>query len=467
MRREFHQDLNIWFRQENRKPLILRGARQVGKTTSVRIFAREQGLTLIEVNMEDPQLFISLIKNNNPIEIFEILALERNISLLHPDKMVIFFDEAQECPAIIPFLRYCFERAKEFAVICAGSLLEFTLAEASSSFPVGRVEYLYLGPMTFEEYLLANSKQKLLEQILSTDFDNIITSPIHDLLDIQFREYLLCGGMPEAVKIKSEKGSLVMLEKVKSSILESYYSDFPKYKKYTHLRPDIDTLQSIFEKLPMQIGNKIKYVKLVENTKAEKVKRGISFLEKALIASLSYHTSASKPPLKALKNEKWFKLFFLDVGLVQSQLGLSIENIKSQPEINHIAKGALAEQFIAQHLLQYRPSFLKPELFHWSRNTKGSEAEVDFMIEFDGQIIPIEVKAGTSRTMRSLIMLQKEKKFPLAVRFYSGLPKIETLSLTEVDDFFEYQLLSLPHYLVGQLSRIFTILTKPNYPNAV
>ena len=453
MHREFHRDLNIWFQQENRKPLILRGARQVGKTTSVRIFAREQKLTLIEVNMEDPQPFISLIKNNNPIEIFEILALERNIDQLQPNKTVIFFDEVQECPAIIPFLRYCFERAKEFSVICAGSLLEFTLAEVHSSFPVGRVEYLYLGPMTFEEYLLANSKQKLLEQVLLTSLDNIITSPIHELLDTQFREYLLCGGMPEAVKIKAEKGSLVMLEKAKSSILESYYSDFPKYKKYTHLRPDIDTLQSIFEKIPAQIGNKIKYVKLAENTKAEKVKKSISFLEKALITSSSYHTSASKPPLRALKNEKWFKLFFLDVGLVQSQLGVSIESIKSQPDINHIAKGALAEQFIAQHLLQYRPAFLKPELFHWSRNTKGSEAEVDFMIEFNGQIIPVEVKAGTSRTMRSLIMLQKEKHFPLAVRFYSGLPKIETLSLIENNKVFHYQLLSLPHYLVGQLSR--------------
>jgi len=466
MYRTIHQYLTSWFTQSNRKPLILRGARQVGKTSSVRILARELGLTLLEANMEDPHSFISLLKNNQPKEIFEIMALEHGLDEIRPDKVLIFFDEVQECPEIISFLRYCFERANEFAVICAGSLLEFTLAEIQTSFPVGRVEYLYMGPMTFEEYLLANSKQGLLDRMRKITLLKDTSTAVHQLLEKEFREYLLCGGMPEAVKVQTEKSGILALEKVKASILDSYRSDFSKYNQYTRLKPNINIIQSIFDRLPFQIGNKIKYSKLVDSARAEQVKKSISFLEKARILTMSYHSAASTPPLKALKNEKWFKLFYLDVGLVQTQFGVSIEAIKTARNLNDVANGILTEQFIAQHLNQLKPAFYNPELYHWGRNNKGSEAEVDFLFEFEGRVYPIEVKSGTSKTMRSLVMLQKEKRFPVAFRFYSGPVKTEIMSLTMENENFKYQLISLPHYLIEQLPKIIKALPPINGNNS-
>lgn len=454
MKRHAVQYLSEWFYRKNRKPLILRGARQVGKTTLIRLFAKQENLQLIEVNMEDPQAFPSLLKNNQPMEIFELLALEQGLDSLAPEKTIVFFDEVQECPELIPFLRYCYERAHDFRVICAGSLLEFALESPSYSFPVGRVEYMYLEPMNFEEYLSAVTGEPLLKKINSFTIDKPLSLPIHQILVNHFKEYLICGGMPEVVKAKAGGAGLLEMERIKSSILESYSSDFPKYKQYTSLRPDVELLQQLFATLPTNIGKKITFSKLAEHSKAEKVKRHIDFLEKALLVKRCIHTNASSAPLRAGSNDKIFKLIFLDVGLLQTQLGISVAEIKSDMDINKLAKGELAEQYVGQHLLCLKPSFIKPQLFHWSRTARGSEAEVDYLIELNGQIIPIEVKAGTSNTMRSLQLLQAEKKYPTAIRLYSGEAKAETRSVSTKDGYFVYTLISLPHYACGQLARL-------------
>jgi len=446
--------LRQWFHRDDRKPLILRGARQVGKTTLVRLFADTEKLELIEVNMEDPQSFVALLKNNQPQEIFELLALERGLKTLLPEQTLIFFDEVQECPEIIPFLRYCHERAQSFRVICAGSLLEFSLGNVTTSFPVGRVEYMYLHPMSFDEYVFAVGGEGLFDKLNQYSLERPLSSPVHELLVQHFREYLICGGMPAVVKAKAGGAGILEMERIKSSILESFGSDFAKYSKYISNRPDVDLLNQIFEKLPNLIGKKITYSKVSQNETAARVRKHIDFLEQALIIRRCKHTSAGAPPLRAGVNEKIFKLILLDVGLLQTQLGVSIADIKSVADVNKLAKGELAEQFIGQQLLYLSADFIKPQLFHWSRTARGSEAEVDYLIELGGKIYPIEVKAGTSNTMRSLALLQAEKQFPLAVRFYSGEVKKERRTIQRGDTNFSYTLISLPHYACEHIARL-------------
>lgn len=454
MYRKSIQYLSEWFYRKNRKPLILRGARQVGKTTLIRLFAIKENIQLLEVNMEDKQYFIELLENNQPQEIFELLALERGLKTLEPEKTLIFFDEVQECPEIIPFLRYCHERAPMFSVVCAGSLLEFSLGNSNASFPVGRIEYMYLHPMSFEEYLFAVSGEGLFNKLQEFSVLKPLSNPIHKLLDQHFREYLVCGGMPEVVKAKSSGSGILEMERIKSSILESYSSDFKKYTKYIRSRPDVDLLQELFANLPSMIGNKITYSKIAHEEKSAKVKKHIDYLEQALIIRRCKHSSADVPPLRAGVNNKIFKLILLDVGLLQTQLGVTVSSISKIEEINKLAKGELAEQFIGQHLLQMTPEFIKPQLFNWSRTAHGSEAEVDYLIEVDGKIYPIEVKAGTSNSMKSLKLLLEEKKHPVAIRFYSGKTKIENRTMIINNKSFKYKLISLPHYVVGQLNKI-------------
>ena len=454
--------LNEWFSRENRKPLIIRGARQVGKTTLIRLFAKRENIELIEVNMEDPQSFTSLLQNNQPQEIFELLALERKLTELQPDKTLIFFDEVQETPEIIPFLRYCYERSNSIRVICAGSLLEFSLGDSKTSFPVGRIEYMYLNPMSFDEYIHAVAGQGLYNKLTGFSISAPISAPIHTLLTQHFREYLICGGMPESVKAKAKGATILEIERIKSSIIESYSADFPKYTKYITHRPDTSLLLELFEKLPNFVGKKITYSKLSPTNTAAKVNKHIKHLEQALIVKKCMHTSAQYPPLKSGINEKIFKLIVLDVGLLQTQLGVSIADIKSSSDVNKLAKGELAEQYIGQQILALKPFFIKPQLYHWSRTAHGSEAEVDYLIEFNGNIYPLEVKAGTSNTMRSLKLLQIEKKFPIAFRFYSGEAKQEKHIVLINDNKFTYTLISLPHYACNQLKSVLEELNKPS-----
>ena len=266
--------------------------------------------------------------------------------------------------------------------------------------------------------------------------------------------------MPEAVKAKVNGANLLEIERIKSSIIESYSADFPKYTKYITHRPDTVLLCELFEKLANFIGKKITFSKISPNNTAAKTNKHVKYLEQALIVKRCTHTSAQNPPLKAGINEKIFKLIMLDVGLLQTQLGISIAEIKNSADVNKLAKGELAEQFVGQQLLHLQPFFIKPQLHHWSRSAHGSEAEVDYIIELEGNIYPIEVKAGTSNTMRSLKLLQAEKQFPVAIRFYSGEAKKEKQTVLIGEKKFNYVLISLPHYACNQLPQIITEISK-------
>ncbi len=447
MKRTQSDYLKEWINRKTRKSLVIRGARQVGKTTLVRLLCEETGMRLIEVNMEDPQEFPLLLHQNDPHKVFEAIALSRRISNIDPDRCVFFFDEAQHCPALVPFLRYCFERAPEYRVILTGSLLEFTLAADNYSFPVGRVEFLYLGPMTFEEYLDGTGNHGAVQRLQQVRVDEPLDEALHNTFLNYLRNYLIVGGMPESINTFRETRSWLEVERVKQTIITTYQADFHKYAG----KADIHLLNRILAAMPLELGKKVIYTRLAQGRRSEQVREALDLLELAKVIQRCYHSAGDGLPLAAQQKIKHFKLLFLDVGLIQSMLGISLAAVETTREINEIAKGSLAEQFIGQHLMYDRPLFEAPTLHYWERQVTHSTAEVDYLVPLADQVLPVEVKSGHKGHMKSLKQFLKEKNCHRALRFSSGPLLLRNYDYADAHNF---RFLNVPHYLVGQWNRL-------------
>lgn len=434
--------IHDWFYRKTRKPLIIRGARQVGKTTTVTLAAKKLDVELIAINLEDQHSFLSEIPKNDPRSIFELIALSRGMTSFDPEKVIFFFDEAQEHPEIIPFLRYCYEKAPEYHVILTGSLLEFVLNSPDFSFPVGRIEFLFMGPMTFSEYLYGINQGTLADKLKTFSLTQPVSEALHQIYLQHQRTYTITGGMPEAVKVYRDTQSWLEVARIKESIQETYQADFGKYYK----RANTDAIRQVFKKIPLALGNKTIYSKLIEGGRTETVKKALEALELARVVSLCVHTAGNGLPLATEQKNNHFKTFFLDIGLVMSAMGLQIDAIPN--DLNSIASGAIAEQFIAQHLLDDRELFQKPQLYYWQRQKQGSISEIDFLTRYKNHVIPIEVKSGAAGSMKSLqvFIRLKQEKPPFALRFLENLPESKTVLNKETGH--QYQLISLPHYLV-------------------
>lgn len=441
MYRKHIKYIENWYHRTSRKPLIIRGARQVGKTTAVKLAAEALGVELITLNMEDPQSFVSELPKNDPEVIFELIALSQGKVSLDPDKTLFFFDEAQEHPAIIPFLRYCYEKAPQYRVVLTGSLLEFVINAPDFSFPVGRVEFLYINPMTFDEYLRGIDQAPLADKLAEFSWDKLPSQALHDMYTEQLRAYVVTGGMPEAVKTYRDTQSWLEVARVKESILDTYYADFGKYHR--HVKSDV--IQQVFRKLSFTISEKTVYTQLASGERSETNKKAFEALELARVVTRCYHSAGNGAPLAAEQKDNHFKTFFLDIGLVLSALGLQLDSIDR--ELNNTARGALAEQFIAQHLLDDRELFQRPQLHYWQRQKAGATSEIDFLTVKQGKVVPVEVKSGASGAMKSLqvFMSSKESHGGVALRFLNNLPKRQDVPLVQGG---RYELVSLPHYLV-------------------
>jgi uncharacterized protein len=443
--RHLLSDLIAWAKENKRKPLILRGARQVGKSTLVQMLAEAVGLDCVTANFERRPELAELFKSNDPMKIIQLLSLKLN-QVIQPGKSLLFLDEIQATPEILASLRYFYEELPGLHVISAGSLLEFALEEPAFPMPVGRVEYCYLGPMTFDEFLLAEGEQGLIKFLADYHLTDEIPFPIHQTLVELLKIYLVVGGMPEAIQnyISHKNDSMWAqpVERVKRSILETYQDDFSKYASLH----SVNLLRSVFEKIPRLISKRIKYSEINPNVKSTVVSKNIHQLAMAKIITIINHTAANGIPLGAQLNEKIFKLIFLDVGLLSAQLGLNLLDFYYGDEINLVHSGMIAEQFIGQQLLYMRPYFEPPHLYFWKRDEKSSQAEVDYVITHRQKIIPIEIKAGKTGTLRSLHLFMDEKNSSLGIKLSSALP-----SITKVNDRI---IISLPLYLVGQLHRL-------------
>ncbi|MHC4581493.1 MAG: ATP-binding protein [Planctomycetota bacterium] len=444
------ENLKDWARQDRRKPIVLRGARQVGKSYLVRLLAQECFESLVEVNFEQRPDMASLFESMEPEKIIPLLELRMGSSIVS-GKTLLFLDEIQAAPEVLACLRYFHEKTPGLHVIAAGSLLEFVLEEHRFPMPVGRIEYRHLGPMTFEEFLLAMDRPQLCQFLQAYGVSDSIDPRIHDDLINIVRDYFVVGGMPEAVAEFAMTRSYLVSDRVLSSVLSTYKDDFAKYGtrvNHTHLA-------KVFAKIPALVGNKTKYTQIDRAEKSRSLKQALLQLENARIVYRVAHSHATGIPLGASVKEEHFKTLFLDVGLMCHACGLSMEDIQSAWEALFINRGAVCEQYVGQHLLYSGPSYQEPRLYCWLRQRGSANAEVDYVCQQGQTIIPIEVKAGKTGTLKSLHMFIHERDCSFAVRFNADLPSFARVK-TSVAGMLpkSFRLLSLPFYLIGQVRRL-------------
>lgn len=450
MIRFIEQSLYKWLDSYRRKPIVLRGARQVGKSTLVRMFAEHANLDLLEINLEKNLYLDKVFKTFDLNQIFQELEGLSGKSI--NNNTLIFLDEIQATPNAIACLRYFYEEAPETPIITAGSLLEFALSDHKFSMPVGRVDYRYLGPMSFDEYLY-NLYPSLADRASTVEKLKNIPEGMHIKLIDKFKEYLFIGGMPEAVLAFKETNKLHEVKNIHRSICDTYLDDFSKYAQ----NKDLLLLQKIFRVIPQNIGQKVKYSHYSREDISRNVKNAIDMLIKAKICNPVYSSDCSGLPLEATISRSAYKLIFLDVGLANHICGLDLKNIKALNNDELINKGQIAEQFIGQHLIlsdDMRKSF---DLNYWLRENKKGNAEVDFVTVIDGEIIPIEVKAGKSGTLKSLQQFIYIKKKNSAVRFdlnkYSTQKITNKIKVGNDEQVVTFYLTSYPLYAVNLLNK--------------
>jgi len=455
MQRTAEQYLQNWLKNKQRKPLVIRGARQVGKSTVVRQFAENNKLILNELNLEQHLELDNIFKTLNTGLICKELEGLIGRKIVSPGS-ILFLDEIQATPYALQALRYFYENLPELPVVAAGSLFEFVLSEHNFSMPVGRIEYIHLGPMTFEEYL-TEIDESLLKYIIDFDFNDDIPKTVHKKLLDRQREFLLIGGMPEAVLNYLRTGQFSDIIPVHRSIISTYLDDFSKYAAQKALL----RLQKIFNFIPRSVGKKIKYSNISRDEAARELRSAIELLSKARVISLVYHSHCSGLPLQAEINESTYKALFLDIGLMNRICGLDWLAISTLDDRQLVNEGAMAEQFIGQHLLYYRGLSELPEVCYWLRQQKSANAEVDYVISQGDLITPVEVKAGKSGTLKSLMQFVYSKNAKIGVRFDLNSPSIQNInhSLRQADSTsnITFDLISLPLYMVGQLARILNL----------
>lgn len=442
--------LTGWLHKTKRKPLIIRGARQVGKSTLVRLFAEKNNTPLAEVNLERYPELSEVFSSNNPDQLISSLEALPNIKSI-TDSTMLFLDEIQAAKDALPMLRYLYEDKQNLPVLAAGSLLEFLLSKNHFSMPVGRIEYLHMGPMTFSEFLLALDETKLVKEINDYQLGEKINLIAHKRLLELLRVYYFVGGMPEAVDVYAKTKNFKLVSEVHNSIIETYRDDLPKYIGTRNL----NRMLHVFNFIARNVGNKVKYSNISNDEQSVTLKKDIEILHMARIISKVIHSHCSGLPLQADIEDKTYKLIFLDVGLMNAICGMDWLALSQLTETKLVNEGAIAEQFIGQHLLDIISTAANRQLTYWLREGKSANAEVDFVIALANQIIPIEVKSGKKGSLKSLHQFAAEKKIAMAVRFDNAQPSIQSVKTTarkkqksiEAD----YKLISLPLYMVEKL----------------
>lgn len=408
MKRVAEKQILEWKNSSRRKPLIIRGARQVGKTWLVENFLAKQFESFVKIDLEKRRDIHSYFEGDlDPKTILPYLELESDRII--PGKTLLFFDEIQVCPRAIMALRYFYEQMPELHVVAAGSLLEFAFGEISV--PVGRVQYLYLHPMTFYEYLLAMGKEPMAEFTLKHPSE--VAPEIQKKILNELKSYFFVGGMPECIKTYRDCNSMIEAFNVQSEILDSYRDDFSKYTP----RIDITCLDAVFLNVAKSIGEQLKYTRLNTGHSGQMNHKAFDLLVKAKIIHKIPSCDPSGLPLGATANQKKFKAAMLDIGLLQRLCQVPVELEMKQENLLAMYRGILAEQFVAQELLANDGS----ELYYWAREARGSSAEVDYLTVRKGQIYPIEVKSGAGGSLKSLhLMLEKYPNCPEGIVLYSG-----------------------------------------------
>lgn len=419
-----------WKNHPYRKPLLLRGARQVGKTYAVRSLGKLFD-SFVEINFESEPKFREIFEQDlDPVRIMRDISYltKKNIEA---GKTLLFFDEIQEAPTALTALRYFYERAPQQHVIAAGSLIDFTTQLIG--IPVGRVSSLYVYPLSFLEFLSAIGDSLLVEMVMSTDAQHPISEPVHQKLLTLVGEYLAIGGMPEAVLRWQDRRDAQFCFEVHHALIDTYRQDFEKYAQ----KFQIKYLEALFNAIPRQMGAKFKYSAIEGDYRKRELAPCFDLLSTAGIAHAVVKSAANGVPIGAEADPSDFKVVFLDIALVQTILGLDLRAWFLQPQREFINKGELVEAFVGQELLAYSNPQQRFNLYYWRRNTKGSEAEVDYVIQKDNQVVPVEVKGGAGSTLKSMhLFLESHSATPYGIKFstqnYSVYEKIHSYPIYAV-----------------------------------
>lgn len=435
IKRRIDQELVKWRAEKKAKPLLVRGARQVGKSTTIRHLAR-QFEHFLEINFEEQRQVHRVFDGDlNPIELCETLSALYNVPIV-PGKTLLFLDEIQACIPAISALRFFYEKYPELHVIAAGSLLEFALAEVPS-FGVGRVRSMFVYPLSFNEYLEAVGEPGLLSLKRKASTEKPVSVPVHAKLSQHFKRFLVLGGMPEVIATYIESKDLICCGRVLDDLVTSLKADFVKYKRQVpFLR-----IAEVFDSVIRQSGGKFIYSKAAVESSYKQIKEAVDLLAMGGLVIPVTHTAANGIPLGAEVNSKHRKLLLLDTGIFQRLLQLNIGELLSETDFNAINKGAIAEQYAGLELLKAASCYKQEELFYWHREAKSSNAEVDYVVQKSEQIIPIEIKSGQKGSMRSMNVFVEEKKGSYGVRCslenYSKYDNTRVVPLYAIGDWYQ------------------------------
>lgn len=431
-------DLEAWANNAVRKPLILRGARQVGKTVAVSLFGKNYE-RFIQLNLEKPGDARLFKQDLDVKDLFQAILLHQRDP--HPKgRTLLFLDEIQSCPEAIAALRHFYEELPEVHVIAAGSLLEIMLARMSVSFPVGRVQQLTMYPLSFTEFLTAikaNEALAVMEQVPLPEFAQ------GTLMDL-FHRYALVGGMPEIVAGYCRDEDIASLGPTYESLLQSYLDDVPKYARNETLK---QVLSHCIEAAPLSAGTRISFTGFGQsNYRSREVGEALRTLEKAMLIHLLHPTTSTQIPIRP-NLRKFPRLLFLDTGLLNFFAGLQEQHFQ-YADLHAFYRGLIAEHIVGQELICAGASALRKPCF-WVREKSQSQAEVDYVVRYGSDIIPVEVKAGKAGRLRSLHQFIDLSEQRVAIRLYAGPLKKEVCTTTRGR---EFELLSAPYFLASKIT---------------
>jgi predicted AAA+ superfamily ATPase len=412
IKRLIDSELLFWKNTKKHKPLLVRGARQIGKSSSVREFGKTFD-NFVEINFEKKEhqqtqkIFEQFSSPKSIIEELEAIYGQKIVA----GKTLLFLDEIQSCISAISALRFFYEEMPELHVVAAGSLLEFALQELPS-FGVGRVTSIFMYPLCFAEYLQALGFDTMENKISTAMPEKPLSNALHASVSNHLVRFIAIGGMPEVVKLYIENQNLLDCQLVLDELITSYYDDFAKYKK----RVPPTRLRDVFSAVMEQACKKFFYSKVTGNANIDQVKEALQLLEMAGLIYPIYHSAANGVPIGAQINRKFTKYVPFDTGILQRFLGLNIGEILIGETLEQINKGDIAELFVGLELLKAMPNNMRSQLYYWQREKSGSQAEIDYVIQKSNKIIPIEVKSGTTGKMQSLYLFMDEKQSEYGIR---------------------------------------------------
>jgi uncharacterized protein len=445
MNRIIEKQLISWKNSTSRMPLLVRGARQVGKSYTIENFGKQFFENYLTIDFDlYPKYAACFSGSLDPQDLCAEISIISGKEII-PGKTLLFFDEIQLCPRAIIAMRYFYEKLPSLHVIGAGSLLEFALSAEDMRMPVGRVQYLFMYPLNFYEFLDALEQKPALRSIDEQKIGIPVPDAVHEHLLSFLKIYLTIGGMPAVVREYINTRNMLLCSRMQAAIAQTYRDDFGKYATTAH----VSHLQNVFASAPKMVGRKFKYSSVDSTVHSRELKGALELLEKAGVVYRVKQTSGSGLPLEAGADERNFKVVFLDVGLMQHLCGLSGELLAAS-DILAVHAGAVAEQFVGQELVAHSDPYIRTGLYYWAREARTSNAEVDYLVSSGSRVLPLEVKAGKSGALRSLHLFLQEYKAPFGIQ------------VSQAKHRYDGNLLSIPLYAISRLAAMNDELVKQN-----